>query len=397
MSVDYRRIDVASVFKGEVLAGELRRDNDDVTFTYADDYLSGTGPPIATTLPLRRAPYVERGGAVPPFFAGLLPEGRRQTAVREKLKTSADDEFTQLIAVGSDCIGDVRVLTLQGEDDPDDVKVPDAPVEFRALFADILATRPLADRSMPGVQDKLSDEMISVPVTGRYGPAIVKLSPAAYPRIVENEAFCLDLARRCGLVVPRHRIISDVAGETALVVERFDRIASRGGVTRIAQEDAVQLLGRWPASKYLLSTREVIRAVAAVSAAPTVEALGVVRLFAFSYLIGNGDLHGKNVSVSFSGGLWRLAPAYDLVSTLPYGDRSMALSLEGRDDNVRLRDFVALAAREGVGERAVRRAVAQICTGCATWIEGAVAIGFDDRTTAHLIRTTRRRLADLAD
>ena len=397
MSTDLRQINAAAVYKGDVHAGGLTRDRDDVIFTYEDSYLAGGGQPVATTLPLRREPFVAHGGAVPPFFAGLLPEGRRQTAVRDRLKTSPDDEFTQLIAVGSDCVGDVRVLVDATDDPLREVYVPPDPIEFQALFSDMLATRPLSEPSIPGVQDKLSDQMISVPVTGRYGPAIIKLSPSAYPLIVENEAFVLGLAQRCGLKVPRHRIIRDAAGESALVVERFDRVVTSAGIERIAQEDAVQLLGRWPSSKYLLSTRDIFRGVAAVSAAPAVEVIGLVKFFALSYLIGNGDLHAKNVSVFRKGGLWRLTPAYDLVSTLPYGDRTMALSLEGRDDNIRARDFIALAGREGVNERATRRALEQVGLACAKGIADAVAIGFDERTTADLIRTTRQRLSHLAE
>jgi serine/threonine-protein kinase HipA len=47
---------------------------------------------------------------VPPFFAGLLPEGARLVALITRLKTSAADEFSLLVAVGGDTIGDVRVL-----------------------------------------------------------------------------------------------------------------------------------------------------------------------------------------------------------------------------------------------------------------------------------------------
>ncbi len=49
-------------------------------------------------------------GALPPFFSGLLPAGRRLTALRSAVKTSADDELTLLLAVGADTIGDVQIL-----------------------------------------------------------------------------------------------------------------------------------------------------------------------------------------------------------------------------------------------------------------------------------------------
>ena len=67
-------------------------------------------PAIATTLPVTTTPVTTLGGAVPAFFAGLLPEGRRLSALRQGVKTSADDELSLLLGVGGDTIGDVRVV-----------------------------------------------------------------------------------------------------------------------------------------------------------------------------------------------------------------------------------------------------------------------------------------------
>ena len=72
---------------------------------------------------------------------------------------------------------------------------------------------------------------------------------------------------------------------------------------------------------------------------------------AYSYLIGNGDLHARNVSLLVQpNGRIVLAPAYDLLSTVPYGDRRLALKVEGRDDNVKRRDAgVGAATRRATG------------------------------------------------
>ena len=151
---------------------------------------------------------------------------------------------------------------------------------------------------------------------------------------------------------PRTQVLHGRDGHTGLLVGRFDRRRGSAGLERIAQEDAVQLAGRWPASKYLMSTQEVFDATLGATPAKVATALQLMRLFAFSYLIGNGDLHGKNVSVyAPDGQLWQLAPAYDLVSTVPYGDRHMALRLEGRDDHPLGTTFTSFGARYGVPPR----------------------------------------------
>lgn len=392
-------VDIADVYKGPHRAGTLRRDRDDVVFVYDPDYLARDRPDVATTLPRRTLEYRERGGAAPPFFAGLLPEGRRLTAIQAALKTSADDEFSQLVAVGADCVGDVRVLT-QGAaaDEPAAARIRDLPrpddVSFRSLFADLLE-KPLDDRSVAGIQPKISEQMISLPVSGAFGPAIIKLSPPSSPRLVENEAFFLDVARACGLEVASAQVVHDRDGESALVVKRFDRRRVKGRDISLAQEDAVQLAGRWPAAKYKMSAREVFAVVAHVSAAPAVEISKLVRLFAMSYVIGNGDLHAKNVSVQNVDGLWRLTPAYDILTTQPYGDRTTALETEGRRDNLHARDFVALAARHAVPEAVTRRTLTEVTGACLDLIRHADDIGFDEKTTANLIRFVEKRAGDL--
>lgn len=398
--IDPVDVKVADVYKGLLRAGTLRRDRDDVVFEYDADYLDATEPGVATTLPKRVTEYRERSGAVPPYFAGLLPEGRRLTAVQAALKTSPDDEFSQVVAVGADCVGDVRVLPHGASaHEPFAARVRDLPepgeISFRELFADLLR-KPLNQVAIAGVQDKISEQMISSPVSGRFGPAIIKLAPPTHPRLVENEAFFLDVARACGLEVASAQVVHDKDGEAALVVQRFDRIRIAGRTASIPQEDAVQLAGRWPAAKYLMSAREVFAAVANVSSAPVVEISKIVRLFALSYVIGNGDLHAKNVSVYNPDGLWRVTPAYDIVTTLPYGDRTTALETEGRRDNLRSSDFIALAARHGLTERVTRRILGEIATACRDLIRHASDIGFERSKTEDLIRTVDKRAAALS-
>jgi serine/threonine-protein kinase HipA len=393
--LDLRRLSRAIVYKGDIEAGELERGENEVTFRYRSDYPAAAGA-VARTLPVRDTPYVERGGAVPAFFAGLLPEGRRLVAMRSRLKTSPDDEFTQLVAVGGDCVGDVRVMEPGVVADQQEVSVSGMPDSFRDLFSQLL-DRPLDDTAVPGVQDKISESMISLPASAKWGPAIVKLTPPTHPRIVENEAFFLDLAAKCGLEVPRHEVVHDKAGESALVVQRFDRTKRAGTITRLPQEDSIQLMGRWPEAKYRVSTREVFHTVAEAASAAPPELLKLTRLFALSYVIGNGDLHGKNVSLYRSGGLWKLTPAYDILSTLPYGDRTMALELEGRNDNIRQRDLIAVASREGLNETAARKAILAVCIACEKALPDLDEIKLDGTRTEDLRRVMTKRISDLRE
>src|SRR4051794_3787637 len=99
---DLRSIAKADVYIGDDLAAHLvRRSADTISFDY-DENRQSTGVHIresSVSWSLLRSggyPVVTTGGAVPPFFAGLLPEGVRLGVVISSTKTSADDHFTLL-------------------------------------------------------------------------------------------------------------------------------------------------------------------------------------------------------------------------------------------------------------------------------------------------------------
>jgi HipA-like protein len=79
-------------------------------FSHLPEYVGEGGARVTTTLPVTAEPEFRPAGAVPPFFAGLLPEGRRLSALRAAMKTSGDDELSLLLAVGGDTVGDIQIL-----------------------------------------------------------------------------------------------------------------------------------------------------------------------------------------------------------------------------------------------------------------------------------------------
>lgn len=351
-------VDAADVYKQDRLAGRLWRSREGVRFDYDAAY---DGPPVATTLPRGLesvGPFP--GGAVPPFFAGLLPEGRRLVLLQRALKTSADDELSQLLAVGGDTVGDVQVVPAG--------QVPIAPTprlhasaagELR--FADLLAESVGGiDRvGIPGVQMKVSAQTQTVPVARGPGPrsdAVLKIEPGEFPGLVANEAACLAAARAAGLDTPEWERAADRDGVPGLLVRRFDREVAEDGVRAVAQEDGCQVLGVWPADKYRVRTEELVAALAAVCAAPKVAALELWRQVAFSFLAGNGDLHAKNLSVRRAEVGWVPTPVYDVFCTYPYGDHTLALPVAGRSREDVTRDrLVSAAAETGVPAAATER------------------------------------------
>ena len=393
-----REVRRADVYKGGTLAAVLERRPQGVEFRYRDGY---PGPAVATTLPLTDQPLMSPAGAVPPFFAGLLPEGRRMTALRLAVKTSADDDLSLLLAVGSDTIGDVQVVPAGESPTPHEPRVAVGTFD-EVRFADLLVAevgdRALVDRvALPGVQEKVSARMLSLPVATSAGRFILKLDPPEFPHLVENEAFFLEAGRRSGLDVADTRLVHDRDGRPGLLVERFDRpLTPEGKVGMRAQEDGCQVLGRYPADKYNLTAEEVVDGLARHCRARPVAALSFARQVAFAYLTANGDQHAKNLSVVFRGGEWRASPMYDAPSSYAYGDVTMALSVEGRRrEDITRRSLVAFGSRVGLTERAVGAMLAELVARVDRWIDELDDLPFDPRTRHKLRRVVEDRATKL--
>jgi serine/threonine-protein kinase HipA len=274
------------------------------------------------------------------------------------------------------------------------VKRPNfGPLEPR-IAADTIA-RPGRESLIPGVQEKLSASRISFPVRGSAASYILKLEPAEAPKIVENEAYFLECARKVGITTPPFRLVSDAKKRPGLLVERFDRVLERGESRKLHQEDACQLLDRYPADKYQLGSSDLMGALN-VCSAPRVEQAKLFRLLVFSYAIGNGDLHAKNASVRVRlDGIVELAPAYDILSTLPYGDRHLALRVDARDNNIKRSQFVRFAVRHGLREAAAHAVVDAIADTLPAIAADVERIGFDQKKTAALRGFILKRRDDL--
>lgn len=382
-------------------AGVLSRTAHGARFAYDAEYVAAhrhdPTRAVAFTLPVRAEPFEVSGVNLHPFFAGLLPEGLRLRALARGVKTSEDDLFSLLAAAGEDAIGDV---TATASDSSPRERSPEIDVtalgtlRFRELFERSLELDAGAHASFSGVQPKVSASMISFPVRSRArgSACLLKLTPPDHPRLVENEAFFMQLASEVGIEAARVELVHDAAGESGLLVERFDRVRRADGAwERLHVEDACQILGRYPADKYRLKLVDVCGALD-VCAAPVVERLKLLRLQAFSYAIGNGDLHARNVSVLTRGATVALSPAYDLLSTLPYGDERMALGLEGRDTKLAASHFIAFGERVGVRAAATTRMLAKLVAELRPAVGRLGEIGLADKVRRHLERTMVGRL-----
>lgn len=197
--------------------------------------------------------------------------------------------------------------------------------------------------SISGVQPKLSlkldenlGELVVAPTGGEY---IFKPQIPAFPHIPENENCCMDIAGALDIEVPPHCLLTLKDGTLAYIVKRFDR----RGDEKIHQEDFYQILEK--TDKYLGSLEQIGKKLKELSAVPGLDVQLFFERIVLSFLLGNGDAHFKNFSISYHDEGVRLSPAYDIVSSklvIPKEEDS-ALTINGKKNNLTHNDFGALA------------------------------------------------------
>ncbi|MBY2918758.1 type II toxin-antitoxin system HipA family toxin [Rhizobium leguminosarum] len=339
----------------EVLLNDLkvgtlvRTPGDFNAFSFDEAYRATGGFPVlslsfrAATGGLRKDPK-PIAGALPTFFANLLPEDKLREAMDKHHAghVRAGNDFDLLAALGQDLPGAVRVVPSGGT---------------TAVIEDASRGKPKARFSLAGVQMKLSVMKntgrgggLTLPMGDEQGHYIAKFPSTSFPGVSENEYANLALAAAIGMEVPERELVekSDFEGipeefdtlsdGKVLLVKRFDRGA---GAERIHIEDFAQVFGIYPSRKYEAAAYHDIASALGVAISPTA-ALEFVRRLAFTAITGNGDMHLKNWSLIYrgNGDKPELAPIYDVLSTVPYIPAdAMALSLGGE------RSFKALVAQ----------------------------------------------------
>lgn len=349
----------------------VRTPGDYNAFNLLASYRSLNNPPIFSLSlrsvdgGLRRDPKPIRG-ALPPFFANLLPEEKLREAMEKHHAASVrpGNDFDLLAALGTNLPGAVRALPSDGM--PVSIG-PEAEAGKKARF------------SLAGVQMKLSvmkntgkESGITLAVDDEQGQYIAKFPSLTHIGLSENEFAILALAEALGMDVPARELVdrSEFAGipeefntmstGKVLLVRRFDREASGA---RVHMEDFAQVFGRYPSEKYTGAAYHNI-AAALTSGVSFDAAIEFVRRLALTALTGNGDMHLKNWSLLYPGDgrTPMLSPVYDVLSTIPYIPKDgMALSLAGEKSFKALTQerWRSFANRSRLPEGAVMTAVAE--------------------------------------
>jgi len=271
--------------------------------------------------------------------------------------------------------------TLYGSDLPPQLAVGIDDIERLAVET---VNRRLA---LTGVQRKLSLSFMGsgadlrLTIVGALGGSHILKPPAPeYPGMPELEHWTMVLARAAGLRTAEAGLIPLSSGEPAFITRRFDRSGDPGGVPsptragarpadpagsahdregsrRVHVEDLCQLSGLTTEQKYRSSMEKVGTLVRDHATAPGDDALRLLEVTLFSFLVGNSDMHLKNWTLVRDAGRVVLSPAYDLlpVRLLVDDPEEFALPINGRKNRLQRRDFEALAKHLKIPDIVARR------------------------------------------
>lgn len=323
---------------------------------YTDEALGqvrlGT-PLLSLNLPATELPFANAQTRA--FLDGLLPEGETRATIAAEFNLVAADTFGLLRELGRDCAGALIVLP-EGAPPPATattqtaIPVTDAELDdlARRLRARPLGVSGRVRLSLAGIQDKLlltrmPDGSWGRPVDGTPSTHILKPQHPTYPNTVENEAFCMRVAKYAGL--PTAEVaLATIGGRELLVIERYDRIVEPDGIVhRVHQEDFCQALGIPPSRKYqedggpsFRQTAEVLTNAVGSAALET-----LLKVATLNVAIGNADAHGKNFSLLHpQDSSLQFAPFYDLMSTLAYQRHGVSEHMAMYTDSVQQIDRV---------------------------------------------------------
>lgn len=209
-----------------------------------------------------------------------------------------------------------------------DVVLVDGDEDLARIIAELPAKPFLAgdegvSMSLAGVQSKLAvrvfeDGRLGIPINGAASSHILKPDSTRLAGGVQNEAFCLTLAKLCGIEAAE--VTTGRAGARAyLLVTRYDRVMDGRQLRRSHQEDFCQALGYPPSAKYQHGSgyrgkkvrfREMMERMRTLNAQ---EAEKLWDRMVFNVLCCNTDTHAKNYSIHIFGDAFEMTPIYDVM------------------------------------------------------------------------------------
>lgn len=385
------------VWFGDLRLGDVTVARDgSLAFGYSEEWLATRGAfALSRTMPLRAAPFDSE--TISPWLANLLPEERQLAVLTRTLGLDRADTLALLREIGGDTAGALSFGAPSARSEwayaplTEFYGVEEPQKALERHFEDLrdrpfLAGAEGVRLSLAGGQEKSAlavldangdpvlrlprdGDVLAIPLHGAPSTVILKPDNPLLPGIVENETYCLRLARAVGIDAAEATILP-AGARKAICVLRYDRRIARSGVLqRIHQEDFAQANGVPPGRKYergTLAGPDLATLLGTARHLPPKDALALLDQLIFNILVANTDAHAKNYSLLLPvGGETRLAPLYDVSCVLPWPRvvQYFAQNIAGKrrkPGDVDARHWDAVAQASGYRPADVRRRVQEL-------------------------------------
>lgn len=223
--------------------------------------------------------------------------------------------------------------------------------------------------TVPGVQKKLSlhlsDEDTPRLTLVNYPTGyILKPQTDEYIALPEMEYLIMQMAETSGIKTVPYALLRLPSQDNsyAYITKRIDRTNGK----MLAMEDFCQLDGRLTEDKYRGSYERCGKIISEYSELKCLDHTELFIRIVFSFAVGNSDMHLKNFSLietAENSNKYILSAAYDMLSTnvvIPTDKEELALTINGKKQNIRRKDFIKFAETIGIAEKTADKMIEKI-------------------------------------
>lgn len=284
-------------------------------------------------------------------------------------------------------------------------KIPDIDVSKEVLNL-IAIDNTNKGLTVPGVQKKLSlhlsnDGEPRLTLVNYPTGYILKPQTDEYAALPETEYLVMQMAQVSGIKTVPYALLLLPSQDNAFayITKRIDRADGQ----MLAMEDFCQLDGRLTEDKYHGSYERCGKIISRYSSASGLDMTELYLRVVFSFAVGNSDMHLKNFSLietAENSGKYVLSSAYDMLSTnivIPTDREQLALTLNGKKQNIRRKDFFVFAEAIGIAEKSAEKMIDKIVKLKDKYIAMCRESYMPDNMKAELEKLIEQRVAVLAN
>lgn len=223
--------------------------------------------------------------------------------------------------------------------------------------------------TVPGVQKKLSlhlsqEDSPRLTLVNYPTGYILKPQTDEYASLPEMEYLIMQMAEASGIKTVPFALLRLPSQDNAYayITKRIDRLNGQ----MLAMEDFCQLDGRLTEDKYRGSYERCGKIISEHSESKGLDNTELFIRIVFSFAVGNSDMHLKNFSLietAEGSNKYVLSAAYDMLSTnvvIPADKEQLALTINGKKQNIRKKDFIKFAGTIGIAEKAADKMIEKI-------------------------------------